>query len=235
MKSLKHTLALTVTVLYTSMAYAGGHTDEISASFERGINRESSAFAVASISGEADSVNAFINNALSIIPGTDGGAFNVAWNAAQDPVLASFERDINREPPETAVASVNGEADPVNAIINAALSTVPGTAGGTVRVAQGMVQDPVLASFERDLYREPPEFAVASVEGGSDPVNALINAALGVVSDPVLASFVRDLYHEPSAFKAALARGETDPMGAFKNAVSSVIKQERLTLAFTTA
>jgi len=178
MKTLKHTLALTVTVLYTSLAYAGGHTDEISASFERDINRESSALAVASISGEADPVNAFINTALSIVPGTDGGAFNVAWNASQDPVLASFERDINRE---------------------------------------------------------PPEFAVASIEGDADPVNTLINAALGAVSDPVLASFVRDLYHDPSAFKAALARGETDPMGAFKSAVSSVKKQERLTMAFTTA
>lgn len=38
--------------------------------------------------------------------------------------------------------------------------------------------DPVLASFERDLYREPSAIAVASVSGEPDPVNEIINVAL---------------------------------------------------------
>jgi len=121
-----------------------------------------------------------------------------------DAISASFERDLYREPSALAVAPVSGEADPVNATINAALSAVP---------------DPVLASFERDLYREPHAFTFVSVSGETDPMNAIINAALSTVSDPVLASFVRDLYREPSAFEVASVGEETIPLNAIINTI----------------
>lgn len=82
--------------------------------------------------------------------------------AGTDAVVTSFERDMQREPVQSA-AAIAGEADPLVAAFNVALH-------GTT--------DQVLASFERDLYREPIRSA-AAIAGETDSLVSLFNIALG--------------------------------------------------------
>lgn len=96
--------------------------------------------------------------------------------ASTDEIAASFERDLYREPVNTA-AVVAGEADPLANMFNAALY-------GTT--------DPVLASFERDLYREPVS-TTAVIGGEADPLADMFYTALYGTTATVLASFQRDL------------------------------------------
>jgi len=80
--------------------------------------------------------------------------------AGTDAVATSFERDLYRDPINSA-AMIAGEADPLTVEFNAALY---GKA------------DPVLASFERDLYRDPVNSA--AVIAGEDPLAVAFHAAL---------------------------------------------------------
>ena len=80
--------------------------------------------------------------------------------AGTDAVATSFERDLYRDPVNSA-AMIAGEADPLTVEFNAAL--------------YGKV-DPVLASFERDLYRDPVNSA--AVIAGEDPLAVAFHAAL---------------------------------------------------------
>ena len=98
--------------------------------------------------------------------------------AGTDAVATSFERDLNREPTKSVIAT--GEPDALTVEFYAALN-------GTI--------DPVLASFERDMNREP----VATVLAGSDdPLSDLFYAALYGRTDTELASSERDSNREPA-------------------------------------
>jgi len=70
--------------------------------------------------------------------------------------------------------------------------------------------DEVVASFERDMYREPV-LSTAAVTGGTDALADIFNIALNGATDPVLASFERDMYREPVLSTAAIT-GETDAL-----------------------
>ncbi|MDO8261975.1 MAG: hypothetical protein Q7T21_01990 [Gallionella sp.] len=78
--------------------------------------------------------------------------------------------------------------------------------------------DAVVASFERDLQREPVQSA-AAIAGEADPLVAAFNVALHGTTDQVLASFERDLNRAPAATDAVMIAGEVDPIAAAFNAV----------------
>ena len=89
----------------------------------------------------------------------------------KDHVLASFERDLNREPGAIASAATHSPVeDPLHAQINVALWNQESGRSG---------ENQVLASFKRDLNREPGAVArtvtPAVVE---DPLHVHINMAL---------------------------------------------------------
>ncbi|MDP2759046.1 MAG: hypothetical protein Q8O64_01390 [Sideroxyarcus sp.] len=122
--------------------------------------------------------------------------------AAGDEVAASFERDLQRSfAIESPVAVAGTRSDPLD-IVNTILNKET---------------DAVVASFDRDLYREPVNSAVAFTET-ADPLDA-INIAFGsVVTNAVLASFQRDLYRE-GANVVTVASGETDPLNVINVAL----------------
>ena len=70
--------------------------------------------------------------------------------------------------------------------------------------------DAVVASFERDLYREPVMVA-AAFTGETDSLAELFDTALNGTTDQVIVSFERDLYREPANFAIAVA-GENDSL-----------------------
>jgi len=86
-------LTLVAAVFLPTFAFAGDNTDAISASFDRDLNREFSARYVPAAVTDADPLD----------------AINVMLRAGPDPVHASFERDVYREP-------VDGEADPLDVV-----------------------------------------------------------------------------------------------------------------------
>ena len=75
--------------------------------------------------------------------------------------------------------------------------------------------DPVLAGFERDMYREQV-LSAAAATGQTDSLADIFNTALNGTSDPVLASFERDMYREP-VLSAAAATGQTDSLADIFN------------------
>lgn len=80
--------------------------------------------------------------------------------------------------------------------------------------------DPVTASFERDMVREPVE--IASVAGNLDAFTTEFYIALNGTDDPVLASFDRDMYRAPNA--VITIGGEPDVLTAeFYAALRDVI------------
>ena len=184
MKLNKLVLTLTAAALLPAFAYA--NTDNVVASFERDLHRSATVEAVAITQDVAD-------------PLTD--AIRIALYGTNDPVLASFERDLNHEP-VSPVVMIAGEADPLN-IVNNILNKGPdelvasfdrdlqrGATAETVVIAQNEADpladaisvalygtsDPILASFERVLYREPINVAVV-IADQADPLD-VINIAL---------------------------------------------------------
>ena len=77
--------------------------------------------------------------------------------------------------------------------------------------------DEIVASFERDLHREPVNYTVA-IAGEADQLAGIFNAALYGTTDQVLASFERDLYRVPTTSSAVIV-GEADPLTIAINAV----------------
>lgn len=78
--------------------------------------------------------------------------------------VASFERDLQGGAAiESVVLARAGAVDPLVNAINAALN-------GT--------SDPVLASFERDLYRTPSATPAMLLAGEVDPLTRAVNVAL---------------------------------------------------------
>lgn len=91
----------------------------------------------------------------------------LAFGGNGDPIAASFEHDLNREPTVSVRADVAREQDPLEVAFRKALD------GYT---------DPILASFQRDLNREPtPRGPITMAQRVSDPLVMYIAAAL---SDP---------------------------------------------------
>lgn len=70
--------------------------------------------------------------------------------------------------------------------------------------------DAVVASFERDMYREPINSA-AIFAGEPEPFMVEFNTALYGTTDLVLASFERDMYREP-VDSAITVAGEADSL-----------------------
>ena len=103
MKLNKFVLTLTAAALLPTFAYAA--TDELAASFERGLQR-GPVNSTAVSAGEADPLTV---------------AFNAALYGTTDPVLVSFERDLYRDP-VNSTAVIAGEADPLTIEFNAALN-----------------------------------------------------------------------------------------------------------------
>lgn len=89
-------LALSAAALLPTFAYAGSNMDAISASFDRDLSREYS---------------------VRYAPST---VTNAALLTGPEPVLASFERDLYREPVAFNTLPAGRDADPLDAI-NAAL------------------------------------------------------------------------------------------------------------------
>lgn len=86
--------------------------------------------------------------------------------ADTDAIAASFERDMYREPINSAAATT-GKPDTFMVEFNAALYNAT---------------DPVLASFERDMYREPVNSEIAFA-GEADTLTIEFYAALRDVLD----------------------------------------------------
>ena len=89
----------------------------------------------------------------------------------EDHVLASFERDLNREPGAIASASAHSPAeDPLHTQINVTLWNQESGRSG---------EDQVLASFKRDLKREPGAVAhTVAPDAAEDPLQVHVNMAL---------------------------------------------------------
>jgi len=122
--------------------------------------------------------------------------------AGGDEVAASFERDLQRgftiESPVVVARTWSDPLDIVNTILN-------------------KETDAVVASFDRDLYREPVNFALA-VTATADPLDAINIAFRSVVANAILASFQRDLYRE-GANVVTVASSATDPLNVINVAL----------------
>ncbi len=84
--------------------------------------------------------------------------------------------------------------------------------------------DAVATSFERDLYREPVNFAVGP-GGAADPLAGLFYAALNGTNDPVLASFERDMYREPVNAVAVITAANDPLLDAFNAALGNEVEK----------
>jgi len=132
-------------------------------------------------------------------------AINVALWGQSDNMVASFERDLNREPTE-GVAVARVEVDPLAQAISVALRGNP---------------NQLLASFDRDLnrdYGKASGYAVAQLE--ADPLLTYLSSGMLNRLTQVSGSFVRDLYREatPSA-PLTVAQADIDPLQERFNAV----------------
>lgn len=122
--------------------------------------------------------------------------------AAADEVAASFERDLQRGViAEPRMSVVKAWADPLD-IVNTILSREP---------------DAVVASFDRDLYRQPAYFAAMNARA-DDPLDAINIAFRSVESNAILASFQRSLYRE-GVYSAVLPIRYDDPLHAINVAL----------------
>jgi len=121
--------------------------------------------------------------------------------AGTDAVVASFERDLNRDPVTIATVVAQAGADPLDSINNT--------------LNQGT--DAVAASFERDLYHDPVIVETAIAQADADPL-AAINVAFRSEPSGLLASFYRDLHRAPTTAVVVLT-GEADPLAAINVAL----------------
>jgi len=94
----------------------------------------------------------------------------VSHAAGDDPVLASFQRMLDHQAaPAAFCGASSGQADPVQAMVNAALR------GGTAAAGD----DPVFAGFQRMLdHRAAPVAFYRASSRQADPVQAMLNAGL---------------------------------------------------------
>ena len=65
--------------------------------------------------------------------------------------------------------------------------------GSAIHIALPGEPDQILASFERDMYREPAALAAVTVTGDADPLAAIFTALRDEETDQVRASFERDM------------------------------------------
>lgn len=169
MKTRNFALVLTMAALLP--AYA--HADAVLDSFKRDMNHET----IVSQSAVSGTTDPFADVFYAALNGTDT-------------VLASFERDMNHEPVVSQDTMLASSSDPIADFINAGLrgtTLIDVAANGTI--------DPVLASFERDMNREPVATVLASSD---DPLSDLFYAALYGRTDTELANSERDTNRKPA-------------------------------------
>jgi len=120
--------------------------------------------------------------------------------ASTDEITASFERDLQHTVAVQVVAEAKVEADPLS-LINTTLNTEV---------------DAVVASFERDQYREPTTVSLLASNEMTDPLVNAINIAFYGQSDQLLANFVRDFEPTQKVVYSVVVNEEVDPlMGIF--------------------
>jgi hypothetical protein len=155
-------------------------------------------------------------------------AFVKAAILERDAVLASFERDMQREPVKATAAPAKVSPQEIagsslnlgnNAVVASFERDMLGNA--VAAAPRAREHDPILASFERDMQREPVpvqmtaheisagDYAASSLKLGHASIvasferdmlgNAVVAAPRAKEHDPILASFERDMQRDPVA------------------------------------
>lgn len=182
MKQNKFGLALVAVALLPTLAFAGN--DPVAASFESAFYNES---CVNAYRTKSDQVQASFEREFGseILAG--------AYRTKADQVLASFERDSYREP--VAAGVMLAKVDPldyINQSLNLGKNAVVASferdlLGNAIPAATQT--DTVMASFVRDLDREPVPVSVTVTQGDD----------IFVINEPdtILANFYRELHWLP--------------------------------------
>ena len=181
MKLNKLALTLIAAALLPTFAHAG--TDAVADSFARSFINGS--FINASSAG-ANQVAASFERAFG------DKTIVAAYGAKSDRVVASFQSDLSHDPVPAGTAFARADSlDRINSSLNLGDSAVVASFErdllGNAAIA---AQDPVLASFEHDLYREPVAVAAAATQGDD---TFIVNEP-----DTILANFYRELHWMPS-------------------------------------
>jgi hypothetical protein len=119
MKLRNFALTLSTAALLPTFAYAGSNMDAVSASFDRDINRGFSVGYMPASVTKAELME----------------AINIGSHSGRDQVLASFVRDLYREPVIYKTLPAGRDADPLDAI-NAALRC-----GNSITINAGITGD----------------------------------------------------------------------------------------------
>lgn len=136
--------------------------------------------------------------------------------ANTDAITASFERDLQHTVAVQVVAEAKVEADPLNSI-NITLNTEV---------------DAVVASFERDQYREPTTASLLASNEMTDPLVNAINIAFYGQSDQLLANFARDFEPTQKIAYSVAVNEEVDPlMGIFSDVLWNGVNVSKVHVA----